>query len=1012
MPNFIRRRKKTGESGQALVLVLVLLALGSLFITAMLGFIGNGAKIGQVYDKKAAELYAADAGIQDATWQIRNQELTTTCPTYSRYDFRSPGWSYDIPAVNTENVHVQLWNMWMIPSTIIAAPTDVATPQGIATAGKLLVTGNTIMPVKTADDGSTIYEYDINIAYTPGTGENLTITNIGVWFPPGFSYFADAHHVCNLTSLTNPYNSNMTVVPLAGNNDWYWTFPSFPSFSTFPGHTGTAPAVINITVTMYFKPPQDQPTLKPDAVAWIKTSGVGDIPYSWDSSVTIFKTTVTAKKGTDAGTIIDSYMAHSELPQLQTAQNGDYYATGKTMMKPRDSTSENANRRELLLTHNDSAITTLPTNDQVEKAYLYWSGWLHQPITGNNPDVGAFWDNCNQLDYYWQSHNNNLPLAQISWSVPVVANPEFDSQFRGHYNSSGGTDGKYLEMKSNVDLTGVSSATLQWDQYTTAPPSPVTVFNDTVSQNNINPNGSKYWTVGGSTDWSYSNSSGAYRARYYNSYDTYLTVKNPQTLSAYYNTTTPVTLSFTWWSDSNLGIGNGLNVQISSDGTNFVPLDGFTNSKTTAETKTYTLTNTYLTNTFKMRFQLVGNSASKYCYIDNISIIAQPQLGALYFNISKDGGNTWTPNSPANLACTANTTTTTYSYPITDSSYFNSKFRLRFYIDGYSGTNDYIYLDNILISVTSTAITAHPADTSVTFIINTNDGTNRTYTEKKNADPNNPDEVQSQPVIGSTHPYEADGYYYGCRVDVTDLIKAHSNGYDGTVNPVVYGNGNATYSVSGAYGDSERANQGTLALPGAAPFDGSYGSASYAGWSLVIIYSSPDTLGHQLYLYDLKNTFRSVPSTENNSPPVQISGFIIPQQNGETGDAAKLTVFVGEGDIQIPGDYIAMVDQRGGAEHPLWDGTMLGSDGTPGGPSGSLYNVWNSRSTENPSVSEAGIDLDSFHILWSDNILKSGDTSANLNFHTYGDGYVTIYMILSVRSKITTGGSIGYLIRN
>jgi Tfp pilus assembly protein PilX len=71
MFRFIPRKKGEGEKGQALILVLVLLTLVCLIIPPLLGFMGTGSKSGAVYQEKTSELYAADAGIQDATWLIK-----------------------------------------------------------------------------------------------------------------------------------------------------------------------------------------------------------------------------------------------------------------------------------------------------------------------------------------------------------------------------------------------------------------------------------------------------------------------------------------------------------------------------------------------------------------------------------------------------------------------------------------------------------------------------------------------------------------------------------------------------------------------------------------------------------------------------------------------------------------------------------------------------------------------------------------------------------------------------
>ncbi len=63
-------RSGNSEKGQALIVVLVLLTFGSLIIAGLLGFMGTGAKSGAVFHRKTAELYAADAGVQDAVWYL------------------------------------------------------------------------------------------------------------------------------------------------------------------------------------------------------------------------------------------------------------------------------------------------------------------------------------------------------------------------------------------------------------------------------------------------------------------------------------------------------------------------------------------------------------------------------------------------------------------------------------------------------------------------------------------------------------------------------------------------------------------------------------------------------------------------------------------------------------------------------------------------------------------------------------------------------------------------------
>jgi len=64
------------EKGQVLILALVLLVVGGLILTPLLGLMSTGLLAGQVYEKKMDELYAADAGVEDAIWRIKTNNLT------------------------------------------------------------------------------------------------------------------------------------------------------------------------------------------------------------------------------------------------------------------------------------------------------------------------------------------------------------------------------------------------------------------------------------------------------------------------------------------------------------------------------------------------------------------------------------------------------------------------------------------------------------------------------------------------------------------------------------------------------------------------------------------------------------------------------------------------------------------------------------------------------------------------------------------------------------------------
>ena len=109
---------------------------------------------------------------------------------------------------------------------------------------------------------------------------------------------------------------------------------------------------------------------------------------------------------------------------------------------------------------------------------------------------------------------------------------------------------------------------------------------------------------------------------------------------------------------------------------------------------------------------------------------------------------------------------------------------------------------------------------------------------------------------------------------------------------------------------------------------------TYAGWSLILIYTSPETQGHQLYLYDDFNF------VENDTIDLAVSGFLAPDD--PTGSSA--TFFVGEGDYGYTGDGVN------------FNGHALSDAINP------ANNVWNSYSNALPSPYINGIDLDTFDV--------------------------------------------------
>ena len=185
---------------------------------------------------------------------------------------------------------------------------------------------------------------------------------------------------------------------------------------------------------------------------------------------------------------------------------------------------------------------------------------------------------------------------------------------------------------------------------------------------------------------------------------------------------------------------------------------------------------------------------------------------------------------------------------------------------------------------------------------------------------------------------DSPNYAYSAFRDVTELVK------------LISPDGNATYTVTGVAGTT-----GT--------------EYSYAGWSLVIIYSSPSELAHLLFLYD-----QFLYSEMHCSHAFSIGGFETPA------DAeAVLTCFVGEGDDHYDDDYLQ------------FNGYYLSDAVNP------ENDVWNGQSSGLDGQFIDGVDIDTFNV--SVPIISPGDTSAEVTLSTSIDSWNLVYIILAFRSE-------------
>ena len=413
------------ESGQtALALVLILVILGTLILGPLLAYMNTGLKAGQMHEDKTQRYYAADAGIEDAMWQIKNAQLSNLFYDYDRYDYDTP-YPYTLADnVSGKNVDITIENVW-IPKGISVPDPDTA--RATIEDPKLIVTG--------ALTGTSEYQIKLSYYYEAvgdSNGENLKVETIGIWLPPGFNYEGN----CSLADDpdTQPYSSP-DVEGYRGGKAVLWDFAPL-HLKDFPGGTGYP---MERSFTFEFSPGGENPGA---ALSWIDTTEVAAIDYTWDADVKIYKISSAATDPTTGKqTTVETYSSKVEMRKLGSATWGDYHAIGGTLM----TTTSDPYYRDRLFKESGATVAEgdIPSTATIEAGWLYWSGW----IEGSGHTI-------------WQDDCSNF----ADWANPGSDWRVSSGRFQGHHR---GTEShRYLAMASSLDLSGASpgSAELKWTQ--------------------------------------------------------------------------------------------------------------------------------------------------------------------------------------------------------------------------------------------------------------------------------------------------------------------------------------------------------------------------------------------------------------------------------------------------------------------------------------------------------------------------------------------------------------------
>jgi hypothetical protein len=793
--------------------------------------------------------------------------------------------------------------------------------------------------------------YSVKVYFTPDPGDNLTIKSLGAWLPQGFEY--DSGNCSLIGGAFDEWTPDYIDwdVDAPGGSTIVWGYNSpYPCLTDFPGvDPETTP--MRLDFTFGYTPPADDPNALPVAIAWITTDMTqGEFGFTNLNDVPVswdVDTRFYEIVSNTGDVTVQAYSSKCLLRQMGDAMSGDYVAIGGSLLS--DDNHDSFGIREAWHTPSSFDLDTIPEDADVIAAYLYWAGWRNEASK-----TTLLGDTCSNIDTYW------------SYSTPTGWEEE-SNEYKGHYYGDG-EGSRLLTLKNDMDLSsyapGSIIVTFEYGSEVNA-----VIFAD--SCDNFD-----NWDNGG--DWSVdSNNYKAHSTALDSSSTRWLTLKDGEAdLSGY--SAGEAFISWDRWEEDNLDNGDSLWYAFSSDnGSSWSSYTRvFRNDFSGVVHDNIEIPGAYLTNGFKARLMFYGFSDSwDNLYLDNIEVSGLGSLNSsdgLDVAFSGDDGASWSNNIEV-FRGDQGSFMREFVYVVPD-EYTTSDFKFRFRVVDCEDSGEKARIDNFnVINL--------PVDTEITFKI---DGEQVYFDGSDPASGPSPLTAGRSYVMLNTMWGAPEGFSYACTRDVTALVKTYPIDPGEEHHP-----GNAIYTVDSISADANN-------------------NFSFAGWSLIIVYASPDTAGHYIYIRDDNfafhpgdDEFLSLDFDEDGNPGGDITNFVVPEpitdQYGVITEtvAAKVTCFVAEGD-SFGTSSIEITGEASGLTKELWN------------PSSPDPDVWNGESY--PGTYNEGVDIDTFELLWADNILTPDDTVLHVDMFSYNDAWNLVYFIISVRSETVTGGTSHYVI--
>jgi hypothetical protein len=448
------RRMIGKEAGQVLPMALVLLLLGGIIIIPTLNFATTNLRATRAVDQHTRELYAADAGVEDALWYLQSEQ---------RVAIKNPSDTWPMPTypldekINNKDVQVAIAHAWLLGG-LLNLPEDEPLPANPPEDEDINANNHwTVL-------GAINIDYTHNYIVDISTSETSTalVDHIGVWLPQGYSYAdnvtingvpiggtGDPLHLVKNPDPAQPFRSGNVLI-------WDYSNTTFETLSDIsPGSSGTPSEKFPQSIRLSFDYTVDPFREARGFYPWIYLSTGSRI--AWDVDAGFYHVVSTSFTPPTDNTTVEAYVPKGVIRYVSgssgatSAIQGDYIAIGNSLMTccwtqqkttppPGQGCYQNScptccaanpyrnyapapviftvaagytdGERESSATVDTGGVSPdVPSGAKIERAYLYWTAWLRgDKVWLESPALPGHgtwqWTNCMDADGYpnrWES---------------------------------------------------------------------------------------------------------------------------------------------------------------------------------------------------------------------------------------------------------------------------------------------------------------------------------------------------------------------------------------------------------------------------------------------------------------------------------------------------------------------------------------------------------------------------------------------------------------------------------